>query len=259
MDERHEEILEAVWVASESGVSTVEGVHRRCHTHFADEDFSHLEAQHYQDHCAPLLAVILIVLEPLPWTAAATLFGLLFLQVLTAGVLANFILPGRSSDFMLELPPIRVPRLRVILSRAARLSCVFLREALPAFMAASLVLFTLDRLGGLDVLERLSRPVVQGMLGLPDQAVQVFLKTMIRRENGAAELTVVSDHFNGLQLVVTLYVMTFVVPCVNAVIVLFKEQGARVCVVLLLIVSSYALLAGTALNWGCQALGVTFR
>ena len=123
----------------------------------------------------------------------------------------------------------------------------------------TLVLFTLDRLGGLDALERLSRPIVQGMLGLPDQAVQVFLKTMIRRENGAAELTVVNDHLNGLQLVVRLYVMTFVVPCVNAVIVLFKEQGAKICAALLLIVSSYALLAGTALNWGCQALGVTFR
>lgn len=45
MDQRHEEILEAVWVASESGVSTVEAVHRRCQTTFFDEDFSHLEDQ----------------------------------------------------------------------------------------------------------------------------------------------------------------------------------------------------------------------
>jgi len=45
LDERHEEILEAVWAGSESGISTVEAVHCRCKTIFSDEDFSHLEDQ----------------------------------------------------------------------------------------------------------------------------------------------------------------------------------------------------------------------
>jgi ferrous iron transport protein B len=209
--------------------------------------------------CAPLLAVMLVILEPLPWTAAATLFGLLFLQVLVAGVLANLFLPGGNSDFIQELPPIRIPRLRVILNRAGRRSGAFLKEALPAFVAASFLLFVLDRFGGLAALERLSRPVVGGMLGLPDQSVQVFLKTMIRRENGAAELTLVKDHFSSLQLVVTLFVMTVILPCVNSAIVLLKEQGIKVCLSLLFTVSLYAIVAGTGLSWVCQALGDTFH
>jgi ferrous iron transport protein B len=208
--------------------------------------------------CAPLLAVMMVVLEPFPWTAAATLFGLLFLQVLVAGVVANALLPGGDPDFILELTPIRIPRFRVVLNRARQLSWLFLREALPAFIVASFALFLLDRFGGLEALQRLSRPVVEGMLGLPDQAVQVFLKTMIRRENGAAELTLVQDHFNSLQSVVTLFVMTLIVPCVNSAIVLLKEQGIKICVLLLLLVGVYAVAAGTGLNWVCQALGITF-
>ncbi|MHC4404030.1 MAG: FeoB small GTPase domain-containing protein [Planctomycetota bacterium] len=209
--------------------------------------------------CAPLLAVMLVILDPLPWTATATLFGLFFVQVLVAGVLANLILPGGRSDFIQELPPIRIPRLRVILSRAVRQSCRFMKEALPAFMAASFLLFVLDRMGGLTVLERITSPVVNGILGLPEQTVQVFIKTMIRRENGAAELSLVSEHFNALQLLVTLLVMTIFTPCVNATIVLLKERGTRICVALLLIVSCYAIVAGATLNWVCQALGVTFQ
>ncbi len=209
--------------------------------------------------CAPMLAVMMVILEPLPWTAAATLFGLLILQVLIAGVLANALLPGGIPDFILELSPIRIPRLRMVLNRARQLSYLFLRDALPAFIAASFVLFVLDRLGGLDALERLSRPVVEGMLGLPDQAVRVFLKTMIRRENGAAELTLVQNHFNSLQLVVTLFVMTMIVPCVNSTIVLVKEQGIKISVLLLFIVGLYAIVSGTGLNWACQALGITFN
>ncbi len=209
--------------------------------------------------CAPLLAVMLVILDPLPWTATATLFGLFFVQVIVAGVLANFVLPGGRSDFIQELPPLRVPRLRVILSRAVRQSCRFMKEALPAFMAASFLLFVLDRMGGLTVLERLTSPVVNGILGLPEQTVQVFVKTMIRRENGAAELALVSEHFNALQLLVTLLIMTIFTPCVNATIVLWKERGTKICVTLLLIVSGYAIVAGATLNGVCQALGVTFE
>ena len=209
--------------------------------------------------CAPLLAVMLVVLEPFPWTAAVTLFGLLFLQVLVAGVLANVLLPGEAPDFILELSPIRIPRLRVVLKRARQLSYLFLKDALPAFIAASFVLFVLDRFGTLDALERLSHPVVEGMLGLPDQAVRVFLKTMIRRESGAAELILVQAHFNSLQSVVTLFVMTLIVPCVNSAIVLLKEQGIKICVLLLFIIGLYAVVAGTVLNWVCQVLGVTFN
>ena len=209
--------------------------------------------------CAPMLAVMLVILEPLPWTATVTLFGLLFVQVLIAGILANAIMPGGGSDFIQELSPIRVPRLWAVLNRARRQSWQFVKEALPAFMAASFLLFVLDRLGGLAALERLSRPVVNGLLGLPDQSVQVFMKTMIRRENGAAELTLVQDHFSSLQLVVTLFVMTVIFPCVNSAIVLLKEQGIKISVLLLLIIGLYAIVAGAGLNWGCHALGVTFQ
>ena len=209
--------------------------------------------------CAPLLAVMLVILNPLPWTATATLFGLFFVQVIVAGILANLILPGEKSDFIQELPPLRVPRLRVILSRAVRQSYQFIKEALPVFVAASFLLFVLDRLGGLTALEHITRPVVNGILGLPEQTVQVFIKTMIRRENGAAELSLVSGHFNALQLLVTLLIMTIFTPCVNATIVLWKERGTKICVTLLLIVSAYAIVAGATLNWVCQALGVTFQ
>ncbi len=209
--------------------------------------------------CAPMLAVMLLVLEPLPWTAAATLFGTLFVQVLITGILANAIIPGGGSDFILELSPIRMPRLRAVLNRARQQSWQFLKEALPAFMAASFLLFVLDRLGGLAALERFSRPVLKGVLGLPEQSVQVFMKTMIRRENGAAELTLVRNHFTSLQLVVTLFVMTVMLPCVNSAVVLLKEQGIKVSVLLLLIIGLYALLVGAGLNWGCHALGITFQ
>jgi ferrous iron transport protein B len=208
--------------------------------------------------CAPLLAVMLVILSGLSWTAAATVFGLLAVQTVAAGMAVNSMMSKHMPDFVLELPPLRVPRPRLILIRALRSSLGFLREALPIFLVAALLLFALDRLGALAAVERVSEPVVSGLLGLPGEAIQVFIKTIIRRENGAAELTVVQGGFDSVQLVVTLFVMTVLVPCVNTTIVLIKEHGLKLGAAMLAFVCVYAIAAGAGLSWVCRALDISF-
>ncbi|MBW2276434.1 MAG: ferrous iron transporter B [Deltaproteobacteria bacterium] len=209
--------------------------------------------------CAPLLAVMMVVLSQLAWTAAVTVFGLLAVQTVAAGALVNRMMSERLPDFVLELPPLRIPNPRLVLRRAVRQTFGFLKEALPLFLLAAGLLFTLDRLGVLEVVQSVSKPVVNDFLGLPDEAVQVFIKTMIRRENGAAELTVVQGGFDSLQLVVTLFVMTVLVPCVNTSIVLVKEHGLKLAASMLAAVCVYSILAGAGLSWICRLTGVTFN
>jgi ferrous iron transport protein B len=208
--------------------------------------------------CAPLLAVTLVVLQPLDWTALVTFFALILARVLLLGTMGNRVFPGRAQEFIMEIPPMRIPSFRRIVPASVNRTVRFLAEALPVFLLASLVLFTLDRLGGLDALERAADPVVHSMLGLPDQAVQVFLKTIIRRENGAAELSLVRDHFDGVQTLVTLVIMTFIFPCINAGIVLIKERGVKVGLALIFSQVFIALGTGALLMRACRWLGVTF-
>jgi len=199
-----------------------------------------------------------VVLAPLPLAATVAVFGIIVLQVFIAGTLANRLLPGLSGDFILELPRMRVPKIRHVLVSTVRQTLHFMKEAIPYFLLASLVLFAFDRVGGLDVVSRAAHPVVHGFLRLPDETVQVLMKTLIRRENGATELQRLSSHFSNLQLVVTMLVMTFLSPCVNATVVLFKERGWRMALTLLVAVSAYAVLAGGAVGYVCRLLGVTF-
>jgi len=208
--------------------------------------------------CAPLLSVMLLVLADLPVTASLTVFGIIVTQTALVGALAGRLMPGTVSDFIMELPPMRVPRLRHVLLQTGRQTWHFMKEALPLFLLASLVLFAANRAGWLAALENGARPVVNGLLGLPDQSVQVFIKTMIRRESGAAELEAARAAFDNVQIVVTLLVMTFLTPCVNASLVLIKERGLGRALTMLLVVSAYALLVGAAVNAVCRGLGVTF-
>ena len=208
--------------------------------------------------CAPLLAVMLVILQPMAITASFALFGTIALQIVIAGYLAGRLLPGGEPDLILEIPKMRIPRPRIILRKTWRRTFHFMKEALPIFIIASFAVFLFDRIGGLRAVEHAAHPFIRGVLGLPDEFVQVLIKTAIRRENGATELMHVREHFDNVQLVVTMLVMTFLMPCINATIVIFKERGIRVSLIILGLVSGWAVIVGAVFNFICRAAGVTF-
>lgn len=198
--------------------------------------------------CAPLLAMLLVVLKPMGGGAIAIVFAVLFAQIIIAGMLANRFLKGKISDFVMQIPPMRRPRLDRNLRLAARQTYLFMKEALPLFMLASLVMFAAHRLGALGLISRICEPLIHTVLGLPDASIAVFIKTMIRREAGAAELEYVKAGFDSIQIIVTCVTMTLLTPCINAVLVLFKERGVKVGALMSILVSIYALVVGGCLN-----------
>jgi ferrous iron transport protein B len=208
--------------------------------------------------CAPLVAVMLIILARMPWYATAFVFAFLFLQTIVVGVLADRLIPGGHAELMLELPPMRMPGARSILVTTWRRTWAFMKEATPLFLLAAFVVFILDYVGGLRLLEHATRPLVGGLLGLPESSVRVFMTTIIRREAGAVELDLLRADFSNLQLVVALLTMTLLIPCVNSMVVLLKERGFRVAATILAGVFAYALLAGGLVNHVCRALGIGF-
>jgi ferrous iron transport protein B len=208
--------------------------------------------------CAPLIAVMFIILEKMPVSASITVFGIILSQILVAGYLANRILPGARSPLFLEIPPMRLPKPFAVLKMALAKTWFFMLEALPVFILASLGVFLFERAGGLTLLEHTLGPMIHYVMGLPEKSVQVFIKTMIRRESGATELEHLRLIYTNLQLVVNLLVMTFVAPCINSFIVLFKEQGLKIGLGINIAVFVYAILLGSIINHICLYFGVSF-
>jgi len=208
--------------------------------------------------CAPLLAVMFIILGKMPLSASIAVFGIIFTQIIIAGFFANKILPGERSPLFMEIPPMRIPKALQILKMSATKTYFFMKEAVPVFIFASFLVFLFERMGGLAVLERILEPVISDFMGLPEKSVQVFIKTIIRRESGATEIEHLSSIYSNLQLVVNLLVMTFLLPCMNATIVLFKERGTKTAVFILGSVMVYAIVIGSLVNHTCKLLGITF-
>ncbi|MGC8917478.1 MAG: ferrous iron transport protein B [Thermoanaerobaculum sp.] len=209
--------------------------------------------------CSAQLGVILAMLSSMSFwgtfiwggVVAATLFGV--------GWAAARILPGRSSDFLLEIPPLRVPQLGNILIKTAARTEWYLEEAVPLFVLGTLLLFALDATGLLAGLETLAKPVVRGLLGLPPEAASSFLVGFLRRDYGAAGLYALRDagKLDGVQAVVSLVVITLFVPCIANFFMMIKERGLKTATAIVAFIVPFAFLVGGLLNFVLRALGVT--
>ena len=99
--------------------------------------------------CSAQLATILGILGGVSFAALLTLFSVVLAQMFIVGWLAGQLLRGQRSDFIMELPPIRLPRLRNLVTKTRMRVWWYLGEAVPLFLAGTVLLFVLDRLNAL--------------------------------------------------------------------------------------------------------------
>ncbi|HTK30262.1 MAG TPA: ferrous iron transporter B [Vicinamibacterales bacterium] len=210
--------------------------------------------------CSAQLATIMGILGGISFAALGTLFGVVVGQMILVGWLASRVLKGERSEFILELPPIRWPRPGNLLTKTRLRVWWYLGEAVPLFLAGTVLLFALDRAGLLGVIAAAGRPIVTNLLGLPESASQIFVMGFLRRDYGAAGLFELarSGQLTGVQAVVALTVMTLFVPCVANFLMMVRERGLKTGLAILGVVTPVALLTGAGLNYVLHACGIRF-
>lgn len=186
----------------------------------------------------------------------AVILGTLF----SVGWLAARLLPGKSSDFILELPPVRRPQLSSILVKTVARIEWYLKEVLPLFILGTTLLFILDKVGLLAIFEKLMAPLVAGVLGLPTETAGVFLIGFLRRDFGAAGLFALAREgiLTPNQLVISLVVITLFIPCIANMLIIIREHGRRTALWVVLFIFPFAFAVGGLLNVGLRLLGIQF-
>jgi len=210
--------------------------------------------------CSAQLGVILGMLSDVGPVATITWVSLMAGIILAVGFLAAKVIPGESSDFILEIPPIRWPKVgNLAIKTMARIEW-YLREAVPLFLVGTLVLFTADRLGWLLRIQVAAEPLIVHLLDLPPKATEAFLIGFLRRDYGAAGLYSMAKGgmLSHLQVVVSLVTMTLFMPCLANLLVIVKEHGGRVAIGMSLFIFPFAVLVGAAVNFFSRWAGITF-
>ena len=200
--------------------------------------------------CSAQLGVVMGMLGGISERALFFIVITVLLQLLIVGYLASKVVPGKSSDFFMELPPIRIPKFSNILRKTYYRVKWFLKEAVPLFIIGTFSLFILDRLGLLRIIEKIANPVVTGILGLPDKATWAFIVGFLRRDYGAAGLFNLqkNNQLDLIQTTVGVAVMILFVPCLANFLVIIKEQGLKRATMIVSFIFFYAVFVGWVLN-----------
>ncbi|HUJ17350.1 MAG TPA: ferrous iron transport protein B [Nitrospirota bacterium] len=208
--------------------------------------------------CSAQLGVVLGMVSGISGYATAIWIGTVVLVMLLVGYLAARAIPGEPSDFVLELPPIRVPQLTNILVKTLARVQWYLKEAVPLFILGTFILFVGHKVGALEYMQKLTDPIVVNFLGLPSKAAEAFVIGFLRRDYGAAGLFVLAKQgmLDPIQIVVSLVVITLFVPCIANFFMMVKEQGMRAALYMVAFIFPFAFAVGGALNWLLRALNV---
>lgn len=209
--------------------------------------------------CSAQLGVIMAMLGRLSLTATVLWLSVTLLTIFLVGYLASKIVRGEASDFIIELPPMRVPRLSNIAIKVLARTEWYLKEAVPLFIVGTLLLFILDATHALTVLQRVLSPIVVDGLGLPAAASNAFVIGFLRRDYGAAGLFAM-QRAGGLtanQTVIALTVITLFIPCVANFLVMVRERGMRTALAIAGFIIVYAFGFGALMHAAFVHFGVT--
>ncbi len=179
-------------------------------------------------------------------------FGFLALLEISAGLVLNRFLPGEAeSQFIQELPPIRMPRVGAVARKTGYRLLWFLKEAIPIFLIAALAMFLLDKVGALALLKQALKPLITGWLGLPLDMVDALLLTFARSEAAAGFILRMSHQglLNGMQSIVAVVLLTTFAQCFANIAAMFKEVGARAATLIVIAIYAAAFLYTGIVHW----------
>lgn len=175
--------------------------------------------------CSAQLGVIMGLISKLD-AIYVILYGVVITVIFVlAGTIMNRVMPGESSQLLIDLPAIRLPLLDNVLKKTFQKTVMFLKEAVPLFVIGAILITVLQYTNTLTFIQQAMSPITVSLLQLPQETSTAFIMGIIRRDFGAAGLTAIA--MTQQQVLVSLIVMTLFVPCIAAIMVIFKERGTR--------------------------------
>ncbi|MGB9929057.1 MAG: ferrous iron transport protein B [Methanosarcina sp.] len=207
--------------------------------------------------CSAQLGIILSILSE-SQTALLIWAGVIILEFILIGYLASRVLPGEAPTFILEMPPLRRPRLsNIAVKTYSRMHWYFL-EVLPLFVLAS-VLIWIGKLTGLFTLALKVMEYPTRWIGLPSDAAEIFLFGFFRRDFGAAGIYGMYDSgvLTAVQLVVAAVTLTLFMPCIAQFMMTIKERGFKTALAISGFIFPFAFFTGFVVNTLLKALGVS--
>ncbi len=196
--------------------------------------------------CMAQTAMIVGLLGPHGAKYIAYIFIILGFIWVILGLILNKVLPGFSSDLLLEIPPFRSPELKSVVQKLWIRVRSFLREAILYMLLGVFIVNVLYVLGTFNALAPVTGPLLNKFFGLPNETIAALLMGFLRKDLAMGMLLPLDLSPNQLVVASTILVIYF--PCVATFAVLIKELGIVDMIKSTLIMISTAFIVGGLVN-----------
>ncbi|MEM2849399.1 MAG: ferrous iron transport protein B [Candidatus Bathyarchaeia archaeon] len=212
--------------------------------------------------CAARTIVILsLVGEYLGIHVALAIYALDLIVVFTIGKMASTVLPGGPIGLIMEMPPYRIPSLKVIAVETYVRVKEFIVMAFPLLIVGSGFVGLLNDLNLLKELSNILSPSLN-LLGLPSVTGIPLIFGVLRKELTIAMLAEAAGttNFNTVltsrQMVVFSLFTTLYIPCLATIIAMFKEYGFVKAILITLTNIAVATIISALANTVLTSIGV---
>jgi ferrous iron transport protein B len=206
--------------------------------------------------CMAQIAMILGLLGPHGARYIGYVFFVLGAVWVIIGLVLNRLLPGFSSDLLLEIPPFRPPVISIVAKKLWIRISNFLHEAVPLMLLGVFSVNLLYVLGVFDTLAVIIGPFLNRLFGLPDKAISALLMGFLRKDLAMGMLAPLG--LTAKQLVTASTVLTIYFPCIATFAVLLKELGIIDMLKSTMIMLVTTLTVGGFVNLTFSESGFTF-
>lgn len=179
--------------------------------------------------CSAQLGVVSGTLAKIGGLYAWAIYGAIVTAILAVtGLALNAVLPGKSDALIMDLPPMRIPRLDNVMKKTWSKSWNFLKEATKPFFIAGFAVSVAQMTGLLGIFVNFLQPITVAWLHLPNdpRIATTFVLGIVRRDFASFGLTEVT--MTAAQALTAMIVITLFVPCIATVGVMTKERGPKV-------------------------------
>ncbi len=180
-----------------------------------------------------ILALVAFYLGPV-WALGFYVFNIILLGIL--GRIISFFYKQPSPGLILEIPTLKIPSLKNIWKKTYFQLKAFVKFAWPVLIAGSVILgvmqfFQMDR-----VINIILSPLVAKALGLPQDLGVTLVFGFLRKELSLIMMlqALNVDYHNLMsvitkeQLVVFTVFVSFFIPCLSTVAIIWKEMGRKI-------------------------------
>jgi len=170
--------------------------------------------------------------------------------ILVLGRIAFKAFPGEPSGLIMEMPVLRLPHMKTIISQTWFKIDGFVRIAFPVIIASTVIMKIFDMLGVVHVISDVISPVTVVWLGLPAITGILLIFGILRKEMTIVMLAALAGTTNfalvmtPVQMLVFGLVTMLYIPCASTIAALVKEIGTKKAIYVTVFEILFAIVAG---------------